>query len=114
MIPGIELLTSGAVWFVGLLVKVTVVLLVAVTLSLALRRTSAAVRHMVWTAAILSVLALPVLAAVLPWRLPVITVAAPSATVPVAPVATRGVRAAGTCHPRLTCGWQAGSTRRWR
>jgi HEAT repeat protein/beta-lactamase regulating signal transducer with metallopeptidase domain len=88
MIPGIELLPPGAVWFAGLLVKVTVVLLVAVTLALLLRRTSAAVRHMVWTAAILSVLALPVLAAVLPWRLPVITVAAPSPVVPVAPEAT--------------------------
>jgi len=86
MIPGIDLLSPGAGWFVGLLVKVTLLLLVAAALSLALRRASAAARHMVWTAAIVSVLALPILAAVLPWRVPVLTVAAPSpAVVPVAP-----------------------------
>jgi HEAT repeat protein/beta-lactamase regulating signal transducer with metallopeptidase domain len=99
MIPSLDLLTPGAGWLVGVFVKVTVLLVAAAALAAGLRRASAATRHLVWTAAIVAVLALPVLAAMLPWRLPVLTVAAPIAepaapVVPVAPVESAGEPAA--------------------
>jgi len=90
MIPSVDLLSPGAGWLVGVLIKVTVLLVAAAALALGLRRASAAVRHLVWSGAIIAVLALPILASVLPWRLPVITVAASPAresAAPVAPVA---------------------------
>ena len=52
--------------------KATILLLVAWGVSLLLRRSSAAARHQMWTAALLAVLALPVLSMLLPtWRVPV-------------------------------------------
>lgn len=76
MIPDIGFLSPGTGWFVGALIKVTVLLMAAALLALALRRASAAARHLVWSAAVVAVLALPVLASVIPWHLPVVTVAA--------------------------------------
>jgi hypothetical protein len=87
MIPSVDLLFPGAGWLVGVLVKVTVLLVAAAILAVGLRRASAAVRHLVWSGAIVAVLALPILAAVLPWRLPVITVAASPSVSPVVPLA---------------------------
>ena len=52
-------------------VKATVVLLVAAAGTLVLRRSSAAMRHLVWTLACAGVLVLPVASALLPnWRVP--------------------------------------------
>ena len=53
---------------ISLLAKATVLLLVAGVASLALRRSSAAARHLVWTLALASLLVLPAL----PWLLPAI------------------------------------------
>ncbi len=58
-------------WTVSMLLKITAALLTAWLVTLGLRRSSAALRHLVWSAALLAVLALPLLSA-LPWRLPVI------------------------------------------
>ena len=87
MIPSVDLLFPGAGWLAGVLVKITVLLVAAAILAVGLRRASAAVRHLVWSGAIVAVLALPILAAVLPWRLPVITVVAPPVASPVVPLA---------------------------
>jgi HEAT repeat protein/beta-lactamase regulating signal transducer with metallopeptidase domain len=99
MIPSLDFLTPGNGWLVGVLIKVTMLLVAAAALAAALRRASAATRHLVWTAASVAVLAVPVLAAMLPWRLPVLTVAARIAepatpVVPVAPVESAGEPAA--------------------
>src|SRR3954471_16523962 len=62
--PGFEILTSAAV-------KGSAVLLSAATVAWLLRRRSAAARHLVWTAAAAALLALPILALLLPaWRVP--------------------------------------------
>ncbi len=62
-------------WFPLLMdvaLKSAVVLLVAFAVTPALRKTSASVRHHVWTLAFVAVLVLPVLAATLPsWQVPV-------------------------------------------
>ena len=51
-------------------IKATLVLIIAFGLALALRRASAAVRHLMWTLVIVGVLVLPVLSLILP-RVPV-------------------------------------------
>ncbi len=70
-LPGV---VAGA-WFPFLMdvaLKSAVVLLVAFAVTPALRKTSASVRHHIWTLAFVAVLALPVLAATLPsWQVPV-------------------------------------------
>jgi HEAT repeat protein len=75
MLPALDL-APGVAWSAGVVAKVTVLLMTAVVLALALRRASAAARHLVWSAAVVSVLAVPILASVIPWRLPVLTIAA--------------------------------------
>ncbi len=52
--------------FVGLLAKSTLLLLLAALACRLLRRSSAATRHLVWTAAVISVLLLPLISAALP------------------------------------------------
>ncbi|MGH8638236.1 MAG: hypothetical protein ACREUZ_13970, partial [Burkholderiales bacterium] len=53
-------------------VKVTLILAIAAAASFALRRRSAALRHLVWTLALCSALALPVLTLALPkWQIPI-------------------------------------------
>jgi len=55
-------------------VKATVLLGAAALTTLALRRASAASRHLVWTIALLAALALPALTLALPrWQLPIVT-----------------------------------------
>lgn len=73
----------------ALVLKATLLLLAALAATALLRRAPAAARHLVWLAALVGVLALPVLEAVVPaWRvlpaLPTLHLApAPSATLPV-------------------------------
>jgi hypothetical protein len=57
---------------VAILVKATVVLLVAFALTALLRGASAAARHAVWSAALVGVIAVPALTMVLPWRMDVL------------------------------------------
>jgi HEAT repeat protein/beta-lactamase regulating signal transducer with metallopeptidase domain len=78
MFPTFDLATSGAAWVLGMLLKGTALLLAVAGLAAALRRASASVRHLLWSAGLITVLALPVLSLAVPWRLPVVTVAAPA------------------------------------
>ncbi len=62
------------------LVKGTILLLFAAVVALALRRASAATRHLVWTLALSAMLALPVLVLTLPaWEVPIFS-SSPSVT----------------------------------
>jgi HEAT repeat protein/beta-lactamase regulating signal transducer with metallopeptidase domain len=71
-----QLLTSGAeaaLFLLDMALKATAIILAALALSFALRHASAATRHLLWSAALLSLLALPVLAYTLPdWRVAVL------------------------------------------
>src|SRR5688572_16948699 len=71
-----QLLASGgeaALFLLGMTLKATAIILVAIALSLILRRASAATRHLLWSFSLLSLLALPVLAYTLPdWRVAVL------------------------------------------
>lgn len=80
--------------------RASVLLAAALLTTRLLRNASAATRHVIWTAAVAGVLALPVLSVVVPaWNVPVISIAAGVAapqtsesfagTAPVAPVVTR-------------------------
>ena len=77
MLPIFDLSTAGAGWALGMLLKGTVLLLGVAGLAAVLRRASASLRHLLWSAGIVTVLALPVLSLTVPWRLPVVTVTAP-------------------------------------
>jgi len=69
-LPGIS--TWGYTVLFVVLLKGTMLLLFALSLALALRRASAASRHLVWTLALCTVLVLPVLALALPaWNVPI-------------------------------------------
>lgn len=73
----------SAIWIVSTLIKGTLLLLGAILVATALRRASAAVRHLVWGTVIASLLVLPIVSAVLPWRLSIVPLpiaAAPRAT----------------------------------
>jgi beta-lactamase regulating signal transducer with metallopeptidase domain len=78
MNPLIDFLSEGSSTFLWVLLvdsglKSVVVLGVAALACLAMRRASAAARHLVWSVGVVSVLLLPVLATVLPsWRVPVL------------------------------------------
>ncbi|HJQ70762.1 MAG TPA: M56 family metallopeptidase [Blastocatellia bacterium] len=71
-----QLLTSGgepALFLLDMALKATAIILAAIALSLALRRASAATRHLLWSASLVGLLALPVLAYWLPdWRVAVL------------------------------------------
>ena len=76
-------MTVSAIWIVSTLVKGTLLLLAAIVVVAALRRASAAVRHLVWGTVIVSLLVLPLVSAMLPWRLSIVPLpiaAAPGAT----------------------------------
>ncbi len=79
----IFLLEPGVAGALSLLIKASVVLALAAVVQLALtRRGSAAARHFVWTLALLTILLLPIVAALLPsWRLVVGVSPGPSAAV---------------------------------
>jgi HEAT repeat protein/beta-lactamase regulating signal transducer with metallopeptidase domain len=78
---GVTLLfaANGAAWALGSLLKGTLLLLAVFLVAGGLRRASAGVRHLVWSAGIAAVLLLPLVSLVLPWRLSVIRVPAPAA-----------------------------------
>src|SRR5688500_14907486 len=66
------------------LIKATVLLAVVAVAAYLMRRSSAALRHLLWTLAIVGLVALPVLTAVVPFRLPILPSAnAPGASRPV-------------------------------
>jgi HEAT repeat protein/beta-lactamase regulating signal transducer with metallopeptidase domain len=65
------------------LLKATLLLSIAGLATTALTRTSAAVRHLVWTLALAGALFLPILSIALPrWQLPLVTFAAPAQPAP--------------------------------
>ena len=73
---------ASAIAVLDVLLKVTLLLGAASLVSLALGRASAAVRHMVWSAALTSALLVPVLSLALPrWQVALVTVDAPAAPV---------------------------------
>jgi HEAT repeat protein/beta-lactamase regulating signal transducer with metallopeptidase domain len=71
-----QLWTSGgeaALFLLDMTLKATAIILAALALSFVLRRASAATRHLLWSASLLGLLALPVLAYTLPdWRVAVL------------------------------------------
>ncbi len=88
------LLETGGL--LDVLAKAALILLAAFAAAYLLRRASAAIRYQLWTVALVSVLALPLLSALLPaWQVPLLPVdaleaglaAAPAAAPPTAPVA---------------------------
>ena len=78
----IDLLPATSTWIswlplVDAVAKATIILAAAGLATVLLRRASAASRHLVWTAALLGALALPVLSVALPrWPLPIVTLVA--------------------------------------
>ena len=69
------LITGGepALFLLDMALKATAIILAAAALNIALRRASAATRHLVWSASLLGLLALPLLAYTLPdWRVAVL------------------------------------------
>jgi HEAT repeat protein/beta-lactamase regulating signal transducer with metallopeptidase domain len=71
-------MTSGAAWLplADAILKATLLFATAGLVSLVLRKATAAARHLVWTLALVSAMALPVLSLALPrWQLPVVTLA---------------------------------------
>lgn len=108
--------------------KATVLFAGGAVASLLLRKRSAAVRHLVWTLALFSALALPLLSFALPrWQLPVVTIASPApepapamtidgprpATDAVGPALARRAQPASPSSPTVTASvlpdmsWQA-------
>ena len=64
-------MSAFSFWALGMLLKGTLLLVLALAIAALLRHSSAAVRHLVWGTGLAMLLALP-LASLLPWRLPVI------------------------------------------
>lgn len=91
-----SLFASQSTWMDGLLVglasfalRSTVILLGAWLAAYALRRSSAATRHLIWTSAIVGVLMLPVIGSLVPaWNVPMLTVTARVEPAAVSPVTT--------------------------
>jgi beta-lactamase regulating signal transducer with metallopeptidase domain len=96
--------TVSAFWIVSSLVKGTLLLLAAIVVVAALRRASAAVRHLVWGTVIASLLVLPPVSAVLPWRLSIVPLgpiaAAPGTTLHAGSPALPSAAAAPAGSPR--------------
>jgi HEAT repeat protein/beta-lactamase regulating signal transducer with metallopeptidase domain len=93
----------GAPWIplADAVAKATLLFAAAGMASFVLRRGSAASRHLVWTLALVSALALPVFSVALPhWQLPLVTLSSPSS----ATVASMGIESEMTPQPpvRLT------------
>ena len=83
-------------------VKATLILAMAAAASFSLRRKSAALRHMVWTLALCSVLALPLLSLALPkWQLPIVRLASTAPPQPAIEAAMDAAPIAPTRRPAL-------------
>ncbi len=83
--------------------KATVVLTAALAATTALRHSSAALRHLIWTLALVSALAMPVLSLALPrWELPLMTIASTEApaSLPKAPVVDSNATSNAPAPPR--------------
>ncbi len=111
-------MSAGWEFLLNVAAKGAVVLGAAFLLSLALRRASASTRHLLWTAALASLLLLPVLAMVLPqWDAPVLPVSAEALAAPGGKVPLDGGRPLGPASrpaspdwPRLAAAlWAAGA-----
>ena len=74
-------MSAFTLWAIGTLLKGTVLLGLALLVAALLRRSSAALRHLVWGTGLAMLLALP-LASLLPWRLPVSGLERVAATAP--------------------------------
>src|SRR5262249_27358809 len=75
---------SDTVWVAALdtMIKVTLLLAAAGAGAVALGRSSAALRHLVWTLALTGALVLPMLSITLPkWQLPLVTFTAPASAI---------------------------------
>src|SRR5579883_3151581 len=97
-------------WFATLAdiaVKSTLVLAIAWMAALSLRTRSAAARHSVWTAAAAALLALPILALLLP-KLPMRAAAAVLPGVVFQTTATAEARSAGSIPFALDIAWPSG------
>lgn len=69
-------------FLIDAVIKVSILLTLAAAVSVLLRRSSAASRHLVWTAALVAAVALPALSGALPrWQVPMITIAPGGETV---------------------------------
>jgi HEAT repeat protein/beta-lactamase regulating signal transducer with metallopeptidase domain len=78
-------------------VKASVILAVTALAAVALRRSSAAARHLVWSLGLLSALAAPALSVALPrWELPLLTIAAPAGDTTATPSTAVGREPAAT------------------
>jgi HEAT repeat protein/beta-lactamase regulating signal transducer with metallopeptidase domain len=64
-----------AIWIVSTLLKGTALLLAAAMVAGMLRRASASLRHLVWGTVIATLLVLPLVSVVVPWRVAVVTLA---------------------------------------
>lgn len=70
--------SSGWLPLLDSVAKATIVLGAALAAACALRHASAALRHLIWTLALISALLMPVLSIALPrWQLPIVTLASP-------------------------------------
>ena len=101
----LESAAPGGAWLpvADAVVKATILLACAALTSAALRRASAAARHLIWTLALVSALALPALSLALPrWQLPIVTLASNAPGVSDAPDAAPAIamhRDAATVKP---------------
>lgn len=80
-----ELAQAGVVWGAFELLRVTLVLLVVTAAAWLLRRASAGARHLAWAVGVVTLLALPVLSGLVPWRLAIIPLETPTQVGPVVP-----------------------------
>src|SRR5262245_38039811 len=93
-------LDSAPSWIpvADIVVKATLTFAAAGAAAFVLRRASAAVRHMIWTLALASVLLLPILSIALPrWQMPLLTI--------------EGVAAVSSSHPSTSSGWSRAESR---
>lgn len=101
-----------AIWIVSTLLKATVLLTAALVVVAGLRRASAAVRHLVWGTGIVTLLALPLVNAVLPWHVPIAAFKVPSPAPVAAVVATppppAAPAASGPSHAPVTAATNPG------
>jgi len=104
--------SSGAAWLplADAIIKATLLFATAALASVALRKATAAARHLVWALALVSAMVLPLLSLALPrWQLPVVTLASSPTSAaedpllngsPAPPIGVRAPSAPRTATPR--------------